>query len=129
VSEHLDDNSLEDSLNPEVHERAGDTEEVDALLVLDDLQIAEPLSSALPVRAGLAASQVALTAAVAATGFAAGAALVGLAHRRHQSPARLRSRRLRRGAEHSGVREIAQIVGSRSFLVDVHLLGGSGRDR
>jgi hypothetical protein len=129
VSEYPDDNSLEGTLEHEAQQSGGDTEEVDALLVSSELQIAEPPYTTLPVRSPLAASQVALTAAVAATGFAAGAALVGLAHRRHQSPARVRSRRLRGRSEHSGVREIAQIVGSRSFLVDVHLLGGTGRDR
>jgi hypothetical protein len=128
VSEHLDENSLEDSLDAEVHESSGDTEEVDALVVLDDLQIIEPVRPVLPVRPA-ATGQLALTAAVAATGFAAGAALVGLAHRRQHTPSRARSKRVRRQGDSSGVREIAQIVGSRSFLVDVHLLSGSGRDR
>ncbi len=73
-------------------------------------------------------------AAVAAGGFVAGAAVVGLVHRRHQ---RSRWRRrpsadgsLARGGGARGGRragELLQIVGSRSLLVDVHLLGGAGR--
>jgi hypothetical protein len=34
----------------------------------------------------------------------------------------------RRGRRSGGVAELMQIVGSRSLLVDVHLLGGSGAD-
>lgn len=59
-------------------------------------------------------------AAVAATGFVAGAAVVGLAHRRQQRRELTRSKRRFRG----GGGELVQIVGSRSLLVDVHLLGG-----
>ena len=71
-------------------------------------------------------------AAVAAGGFVAGAAVVGLVHRRHRRshrlPAGRRGRRgLVRGERAAGVAsELVQIVGSRSLLVDVHLLGGSG---
>jgi hypothetical protein len=75
-------------------------------------------------------------AAVAAGGFVAGAAIVGLVHRRgrHLSapPRRERAGRgLRRaGSANRGRRagELVQIVGSRSLLLDVHLLGG-GADR
>ncbi|HSZ14666.1 MAG TPA: hypothetical protein VK790_11600 [Solirubrobacteraceae bacterium] len=79
-------------------------------------------------------------AAVAAGGFVAGAAVVGLVHRRQQRSSALskgrgsgravkKSRRAgaldsRRGAAKAV--ELVQIVGSRSLLVDVHLLGGSG---
>jgi len=78
-------------------------------------------------------------AAVAAGGFVAGAAVVGLAQRRSRKSAAVvgagRSRRLlgRRGKDASAGKaaELLQIVGSRSLLVDVHLLGapplGPGR--
>jgi hypothetical protein len=69
-------------------------------------------------------------AAVAAGGFVAGAAVVGLVARRRR-PATLakgrQSSRLARGRRRrasSPVGELVQIVGSRSLLVDVHLLGG-----
>lgn len=69
-------------------------------------------------------------AAVAAGGFVAGAAVVGLVTRRQRRAAALAggrraSRRLgraRKAASSGG--ELVQIVGSRSLLVDVHLLGG-----
>jgi hypothetical protein len=62
----------------------------------------------------------------------AGAAVVGLVHRRHRhasalsTPRRVarslgRGAREKRGASRAG--ELVQIVGSRSLLVDVHLLG------
>jgi hypothetical protein len=72
-------------------------------------------------------------AAVAAGGFVAGAAVVGLAHRRGRRSAALvkgrAGRRLGRRARRSGgsapaAGELIKIVGSRSLLVDVHLLGG-----
>ena len=56
-----------------------------------------------------AALPVAQTAAVAATGFVAGAATVVVARRRSAR------RAARRGA--------LSVIGSRSFLVDIHLLG------
>jgi hypothetical protein len=71
-------------------------------------------------------------AAVAAGGFVAGAAVVGLVHRRQRHAALSKGRRSgrelgrRRRAGRAG--ELVQIVGSRSLLVDVHLLGGSGAD-
>jgi hypothetical protein len=72
-------------------------------------------------------------AAVAAGGFVAGAAVVGLVHRRQRQSTALskgrhvgrrlgRAGRGRRAA--SGAGELVQIVGSRSLLLDVHLLGG-----
>src|SRR5438067_175718 len=73
-------------------------------------------------------------AAVAAGGFVAGAAVVGLVHRRQRQAATLAKgrragRRLGRGARRDRsarpVGDLVQIVGSRSLLVDVHLLGGS----
>jgi hypothetical protein len=55
-------------------------------------------------------------AAVAATGFVAGAATLALV-RRHSARKLARSRQSRRALE------ALPIVGSRSFLVDVHLIG------
>ena len=52
-------------------------------------------------------------AALAATGFVAGAATVAVVARRRGRPRRLR--RKKKGA-------IGEIVGSNSFLVDVHLV-------
>lgn len=73
------------------------------------------------------------TAAVAAGGFLAGAAFLGLVRRRHsrkavsaQARAPRRLGRARKRSKRPG--EIA-IVGSRSFLVDVHLLGAPLRGR
>jgi len=75
-------------------------------------------------------------AAVAAGGFVAGAAVVGLMHHRQRRSAALTKGRKstrelsRRGTGRGGkTGEVAQIVGSRSFLVDVHLLGGAGGNR
>ena len=71
-------------------------------------------------------------AAVAAGGFVAGAAVIGLVTRRQRravalSKGRNAGRRLARGRRRgtqSAASELVQIVGSRSLLVDVHLLGG-----
>jgi hypothetical protein len=76
-------------------------------------------------------------AAVAAGSFVAGAAVVGLVHRHHRralmlGKGRRGARRLARGSgsrRGSRAGELVQIVGSRSLLVDVHLLGGSDGDR
>ncbi len=69
-------------------------------------------------------------AAAAAGGFVAGAAVVRLVNRRHaRALARGRSRRGLRGkaaARNAGVADRLQIVGSRSLLLDVHLLGNPG---
>ena len=68
-------------------------------------------------------------AAVAAGGFVAGAAVVGLVTRRQRHSAALAkgrrgASRLRRSrSDSSAAGELVQIVGSRSLLVDVHLLG------
>jgi hypothetical protein len=110
------------------------TEEVDALPVLaeEPAVIASPVG-ALPVQAdhGRAVVPAVQAAAVAAGSFVAGAAVVGLVHRRRRSAtlAKGRSpRRLSRGGRDSRsankAGELLQIVGSRSLLVDVHLLGG-----
>jgi hypothetical protein len=57
-------------------------------------------------------------AAVAATGFVAGAATVALARRRAARKANpgLKRRRKKRGAD------VGEVLASRSFLVDIHLL-------
>jgi hypothetical protein len=114
--------------NDEPRAEGGDTEEVDAVVVT-------PAPRALPARRAVETVVPAVqAAAVAATGFVAGAALVGLAHRRQhrRELARVGSAR-RLGRRTSGGRgrgsakggaELVKIVGSRSLLVDVHLLGG-----
>jgi hypothetical protein len=58
-------------------------------------------------------------AAVAATGFVAGAATLALV-RRHSA------RKLARGRGPRRALDALPIVGSRSFLVDVHLIGKPG---
>jgi hypothetical protein len=75
-------------------------------------------------------------AVVAAGGFVAGAAVVGLVHRRNgRSPALTGGGRVGRALARGGTRkrtagaELMQIVGTRSFLVDVHVLGTPGADR
>jgi hypothetical protein len=94
-----------------------------------DAQRAAAAPAARPAGAIMPAVQA---AAVAAGGFVAGAAVVGLVHRRQRRSHRLaagrRGRRGQvRGERSAGVAsELVQIVGSRSLLVDVHLLGGSG---
>jgi hypothetical protein len=70
-------------------------------------------------------------AAAAAGGFLAGAALIGLLQRRRRrTVAALKPRRVQRrarggarGRRPARVEELVQIVGTRSLLVDVHLLG------
>jgi hypothetical protein len=99
------------------------TEEVDALLVETDEEVIVASRSMLPATArGMVPAVQA--AAVAAGGFVAGAAVVGLVNRHHnralaqgQQP---RRRLLRRSRE--GRVEALQIVSTRSILVDVHLL-------
>lgn len=73
---------------------------------------------------------------VAAGGFVAGAAVVGLASRRRGrgskalARARKGGRGVGRGARKRGrAGELVQIVGTRSLLVDVHLLDGAGSGR
>ncbi len=94
-----------------------------------------PPGASLPVRSE---SAVAVrTVAAAAGSFVAGAAVVGLVSRRHRRSAALaskrRPRRLSRRVKASrrspSVAERLQIVGSRSFVVDVHLLGSPRADR
>jgi hypothetical protein len=115
---------------------AEDVEEIDALPVLaHEATVVEDYSFAAELTRGRASAAIPAVqaAAVAAGGFVAGAAVAGLVtrHRRH-SPAlakgRKAGRRLARGGRRGGgapsAGELVQIVGSRSLLVDVHLLGG-----
>jgi hypothetical protein len=117
----------------------GDTEEVDALPVLaQEPTVVASAPRALPSEGGPGRAVVPAVqaAAVAAGGFVAGAAVVGLVHRRRRrhAPAlakgRRAGRRLSRGGRDdrsvSRAGELLQIVGSRSLLVDVHLLGAGG---
>ena len=82
-------------------------EEVDALPVLDDDASSAQVEPQRPP-GQIVARQA---AAVAATSFAAGVATVAV----------VRARKVRR--ERRRARAMAPIVASRSFLVDVHLLG------
>jgi hypothetical protein len=98
-----------------------DTEEVDALPVL----ASEPKPLVLAPRSVVPAVQ---TAAVAAGGFVAGAVVVGvLGRRRHRALAGSAPRRLARTKRSAG--ELVEIVGSRSLLVDIHLLGSHAKGR
>jgi hypothetical protein len=111
-------------------------EEVDALPVLAGaprIVAARTAGGALADERRPASMPTVQAAVVAAGGFVAGAAVVGLVHRRGRRSAPLvKARRGGRGvgrrSEGKAARavELVQIVGSRSLLVDVHLLGGSG---
>jgi hypothetical protein len=98
------------------------------------------LVAALPAQGALEPSRrtalpAVQAAAAAAGGFVAGAAVVGLVNRRHARAlargSRRRGLRARRhaGAKNAGVVDRLQIVGSRSLLLDVHLLGGPATER
>jgi hypothetical protein len=119
---------VSDPLEPHAAEQSsGDTEEVDAVLATPAAAV---VSAPSQMRAVVPAVQA---AAVAATGFVAGAAAAGLMRRRRARRELVRSgprRRLAAGQRGSRVAgELVQIVGSRSLLVDVHLLGVPGRGR
>jgi hypothetical protein len=114
-------------------------EEMDVLPVLagePHAVRAQPVQDALPLRPAGAVMPAVQAAAVAAGGFVAGAAVVGLVHRRQRRSSALgkrrRAGRVGNRTRSTGTRgtgraaELVEIVGSRSFLVDVHLLGGSG---
>jgi hypothetical protein len=95
---------------PEQHEDGGET--VDGLPVLAEVRTID--------RAAPASLAVVQAAAAAATGFVAGAATLALVKRRS-------ARKLARAR--SGPRravDMLPIVGSRTFLVDVHLIGKPG---
>jgi hypothetical protein len=95
-------------------------QEVDAVPVLAP----EPVRRGSLIRSVAPATQAMV---LAASGFVAGAAVVGLAVRRRGHAVRGPARR--RGARNAGKRggETVKIVGTRSLLVDVHLLGGAER--
>jgi hypothetical protein len=96
-------------------------QEVDAVPVLAP----EPVRRGGLIRSVAPATQA---MALAASGFVAGVAVVGLAVRRRGGVARGPTGR--RGARKGGGRrggETLKIVGTRSLLVDVHLLGGAER--
>jgi hypothetical protein len=76
---------------------------VDGLPVVADSRTIEPARPLVPARQA---------AALAATGFVAGAATVAVVHRRRNRVSRRRRRKSSMG----------EIVASNSFLVDVHLL-------
>jgi hypothetical protein len=134
-----------DVRDPGVQEAEGDTEEIDAIPVPagegPTLVPAGPVA-VLP-RSAVSQSLVSLrsapavqAAAVAAGGFVAGAAMVGLARRRRggldrggRRVSRAAGRGRRGKGAGQGAGELLQIVGSRSLLVDVHLLGSAGRGR
>ena len=103
--------------------------EFDAIEVVQEVD-AVPVLAPEPVRrGGLIRSVAPATQAMvlAASGFVAGATVVGLAARRRGHDARRPAKRrgTRKGRKLSG--ETVKIVGSRSLLVDVHLLGGAER--
>jgi hypothetical protein len=102
--DRMDDERLHEVLDGELEE-----ELVDGLPVLAEVRAIEPATPAI-----LPAVQA---AAAAATGFVAGAATLALV-RRHSTRKQSRTRRVsaRRGGE------LLPIVGSRTFLVDVHLI-------
>jgi hypothetical protein len=104
------------------------TEVVDAHPVLAP----EPVFKELAVRSPAQGVQA---VAAAAGGFVAGAAMLGLVHRRRSKRAALASTRSTRRVGRSGKKrsksmgELAEVVATRTLLVDVHLLGPVGRDR
>jgi hypothetical protein len=108
-------------------------EVLDGLPVLADEQSEGMFPETAPRTAiGPLASQ-AQTAVAAASGFVAGAALLGLVHRHKSKRLALAnassSRRIGRGGKRSKSAGELTIVGSRSLLVDVHLLGAPLRGR
>jgi hypothetical protein len=104
------------------------TEVVDAHPVLAP----EPVFKELAVRSPAPGVQA---AAAAAGGFVAGAAMLGLMHRRHSKRTVVAGARSARRAGRAGKKrsksmgELVEVVATRTLLVDVHLLGPVGRDR
>jgi hypothetical protein len=128
-------NGLSEARGP-ASSSAGEDEAVDALPVLAEAASVVrgyPFSGELSRGSSAAMMPAVQAAAVAAGGFVAGAAVVGLVARRQRHaaavsrgrPAGRRLGRGRRGRKSSSAAdELVQIVGSRSLLLDVHLLGG-----
>lgn len=135
MSQRTDSDPLEDLAA--TGESPAAPEEVDALPVLShQAKVLQPQPGAVMSdwRSTVRIPAV-QAAAVAAGGFVAGVAVVGMVHRRQRrSNALAKGRRgadlgrARRGRATGRAGELIQIVGSRSLLVDVHLLGGSGAD-
>jgi hypothetical protein len=98
---------------PEAEAAEPEVEVVDGLPVLAEVRTVE--------RAGPAALPAVQVAAVAATGFVAGAATVALVRRR----ATRKMARNGRGGARRAV-DLLPIAASRSFLVDVHVIGKQG---
>lgn len=133
---------MSDPLEPDpaadTHEDGTDGEfVVDALPVLAGpprIVDARAIPGALPSeRRAVAMIPAVQAAAVAAGGFVAGAAVLGLVHRRQRHSTALgKGRRVGRELSARSARrngragEAVQIVGSRSLLLDVHLLGRPG---
>jgi hypothetical protein len=107
-----------DPYEPQLGADADDAEVVDALPVPEGAPREVPAPTPIGTRSGrslIVTSPVAVqAAAVAVTGFAAGAATVAVVRRR-QAKKQVRSRRKDRKA-------LGEVRASRSFLVDIHLL-------
>jgi hypothetical protein len=82
----------------------------------DELPVVAEVRTLEPARG--AGSPAVQAAAVAATGFVAGAATVAIARRR----AARRTQPVRRRRARAKAAELGEVVASRSFLVDIHLL-------
>jgi hypothetical protein len=98
------------------------TEEVDAIIVEAEERVVVQSSAPLPAptRTMVPAVQA---AAVAAGGFVAGAAVVGLVGRRHNRALAAGTAPRRRLLRRSRTQvEALQIISTRSLLVDVHML-------
>ena len=135
MSASIEPDPADDSHMPGVN--GGGVEEIDALPVLAQeataVQRARPAGALAGDRRSTLMIPAVQAAAVAAGGFVAGAAVVKLVHRRQRhttalSKGRRSGRELGRRRRAGRAGELVQIVGSRSLLVDVHLLGGSGAD-
>jgi hypothetical protein len=87
----------------------------DEIETVDGELVAEPVAPRAIEPARRTLSPATVQAAVAVTGFAAGMVTVAAVRRRHVR----RAARRRRGA-------LGRVVASRSFLVDVHVLGDRG---
>jgi hypothetical protein len=103
-------------------------EPVDAVIVdeetVDGVPVLEDDADLTPVRrtaSGLSpvASPAVQAAAAAATGFVAGAATLAIARRRS-------ARRLARTSVRRRAADALPIVGTRSFLIDIHMLRPNG---
>jgi hypothetical protein len=110
-------------------------EEHEALpVVARDVRIVAPEPHALSPRPRAVSRPALQAAAAAAGGFVAGAAVLGLVQRRSHAGAALARGTRRRGLGRraggaSATAQTLQVVSSRTFLVDVHLLDVPGLDR